>query len=179
MQKMNVWTQKNVLCLKLCEYSETDHKDGIDHLCEKQGAVAFINYLTANGYAPLHLAALKGSRRAAEALIAHGADISLKSEHGTDAIQLALSGGHLELSSWLREQLLLQQLQPSGTRSLRSRRSATPVNERPLSSRTGGTNRSNPRAGGGGEERELNPRVSVPYKERYSGVVDDVMLGQG
>ena len=23
MQKMNVWTQKNVLCIKLCEYSET------------------------------------------------------------------------------------------------------------------------------------------------------------
>ena len=152
MQKMNVWTQKNVISLKLCEYSETDHKDGIDHLCEKQGAVAFINYLTANGYAPLHLAALKGSRRAAEALIAHGADVSLKSEHGTDAIQLALSGGHLELSSWLREQLLIQQLQASGSRSLRSRHSATPVlsNEgSPLSSRTGGgTHRSNPRRGG-------------------------------
>jgi len=77
MQKMSVWTQKNVLCIKLCEYSETgfsypavccmrtssdplapwsdnkslaeDHKDGIDHLCEKQGAVAFINFLHTNG----------------------------------------------------------------------------------------------------------------------------------
>ena len=47
--------------------SATDHADGINHLCERQGGVVYINFCNARGLAPLHLAARVGAATAARA----------------------------------------------------------------------------------------------------------------
>eukprot|EP00288_Rhodomonas_lens_P009699 CAMPEP_0177730506 /NCGR_PEP_ID=MMETSP0484_2-20121128/22027_1 /TAXON_ID=354590 /ORGANISM="Rhodomonas lens, Strain RHODO" /LENGTH=239 /DNA_ID=CAMNT_0019243503 /DNA_START=216 /DNA_END=932 /DNA_ORIENTATION=+ len=102
MQRMRLWSQKNVVQIKLCEYSEQDHADGINHLCEKQGAVVYINFLSQNGLAPLHMAAMRGAQNAGQALINHGADIHLKSEAGYTAPQYARANGHNGMANFLQ-----------------------------------------------------------------------------
>ena len=69
--------------------SATDHADGINHLCERQGGVVYINFCNARGLAPLHLAARVGAATAARALLFHGADPALKTSDGFTAAQVA------------------------------------------------------------------------------------------
>lgn len=50
------------------------------------------------GNTPLHTSAHLGDTSAAEALLAHGADVSLRADDGKSAADYAQEGGHLELA---------------------------------------------------------------------------------
>jgi hypothetical protein len=76
-------------CAPPTSRSATDHADGINHLCERQGGVVYINFCNARGLAPLHLAARVGAAAAARALLFHGADPALKTSDGFTAAQVA------------------------------------------------------------------------------------------
>ena len=55
-----------------------------------------------NGNTPLHTAAHLGDTATVEALLAHGADIGLRSDDGKSAAEFAREGGHEELANRLQ-----------------------------------------------------------------------------
>ena len=56
----------------------------------------------AGGYTALHAAAQRGSKALAELLLFRGAEVSLRTDDGRTAADLAEAHGHPELAAWLR-----------------------------------------------------------------------------
>jgi ankyrin repeat protein len=56
------------------------------------------------GFRPMHEAGIKANRDLAEVLLKHGADPTLRSDDGKNAIDLAREKGHGEFADWLAAQ---------------------------------------------------------------------------
>jgi len=55
------------------------------------------------GQTPLHRAAMRGRKAAAEMLLAHGADMNTRDWYGKTPLSLAKEGGHTEIVELLRK----------------------------------------------------------------------------
>ena len=68
-----------------------------------------INPTDKSNYTPLHFAAAKGDLKMVEMLVAHKACISSRNNTGKNSIEIAEANGHLEIATYLKEQLELQE----------------------------------------------------------------------